>query len=300
VFNVQGLVTNGISVGGLSTLSFDAAYRDVVRSTSDGALGVEDVDRAGLRVGVSLECTDVAKVNQILAAAASSTTFYAKEAGATTWHKYEILLADAALLWTGMRLRMAKAADAVLSLTGVMRFADGTKNIDNAITLTAAVATAPTLTYPARLYRPNTASFDPDGADPAIAPLHLESLDLSLDAQVIEDYSDTDLGHTAVDIVGWNPLEVSLTHKDASDPGADASDMTAKILKAVRGVLTATLLGRGGAANKALTINNLLFTGARPTHRAEYSEFGMSGSCGWKNGATVYALDSGTRLFQIA
>lgn len=296
-FLAQGLSLNGVAVGGLASIGFSAAYRSVVESRSDGAIGAEDVDRAGLDVDVAIECTDVTKVNAILDATPGTTTWSGKESGAATWHNFTIGAASPIVI-TGARLNFAKGADATLSLTGKIRFAASATELDGVIALTGASGAAPSLTYPARLYRPTTASFDPDGAATAIAPLHIESLGLSLDAQVIQDFADADVGHTAVDIVGWGPLRTTMTHRDAK--AVAPSNINAQLLKAVRGVLTVMLLGRGGAANKTLTINNLLFSGASQRDQTEYSEFTLNGSSGWKNGATVYAINSGTKLFSFA
>jgi len=296
-FLAQGLSLNGVAVGGLASMAFNAAYRSVVESRSDGAIGSEDVDRAGLDADVAIECTDVSKVNAILAATPGTTTWSGKESGAATWHNYSIG-AGGVIVITGARLNFPKGADATLSLTGKLRFGASATELDGVIALTGAGGAAPTLTYPARLYRPTTASFDPDGAATAIAPLHIESLSLSLDAQVIQDFADADVGHTAVDIVGWQPLRTSLTHRDAK--AVSPSNINAQILKAVRGVLIVTLLGRGGAANQTLTVNNLLFTGSSHRDQAEYSEFTLNGSSGWKNGATVYTLNGSPKLFSFA
>jgi len=300
VFQAQALTVNTVAVGGLARISFDATYRDVIRSRPDGAFGVEDVDRTGLVIGVTIDCTDVVKINQLLASTPGDMTFYAKESGTATFHKYTIVSADAKTVLTGGRLSFPKNADGTLSLSGRLAVTDGTKDLKDVLKVDDAEA-APVLTYPVRLQRPHNASFDPDGADPAIAPIHLESVELSLDAVVIDDYADADVAVTAVDVVGWNPLRTTFSHKDASPSGVvPIGDISGKLMGAVRGVLTVLLLGRGGAANKTLTVNNLLFTGARPEFGDGYGTFGMSGESGWKNGATTYAMNSGTKLFQIA
>lgn len=293
IFQAQGLVTNGVAIGGMSTIGFNAAFRDVIQSTPDGAVGVEDVDRAGLRVGVSLQCTDVTKVNAILDAPVGNTTFSGKESGATTWHHYTV----SQIVWTGMNLGLNKNGDATLRLDGVVRFPNSTDGLAQIIALTGGGPTPPTLAYPARLYRPFQASFTPDGAS-AITPLHTESINLSLAANVLEDYADADVGHTAVDIAGWNALQVTHVYRDAL--AVSPSDVSAQILGGARGVLAVSLKGRGGAADQVLTINNVLWTGSDSNHQAGYTDFSMPGVAGWKNGATVYGLNSGTRLFSFA
>ena len=302
VFQVQGLVTNGVAVGGLASLTFAPVYGDVIESTPDGAFGSEDVDRAGLGISVSLTCSDVSKIATLLDSTPGDTTFWGKESGATTWSKYTIASADGKIVYSGANLSIPKNADGTLTLNGLIRFTDGAKDLEDVLQLTAGDdGSSKVDTYPARLYRAYTASFVP-GVDPAIAPLHTESLTLAINAIVHKDYSDTDIGETAVDLGGWNSLQLTLLHRDASDPGAETGDISGKIMAAARGVLTVNLLGRGGAAAKILTVNNLLWTGAPVNHQPGYSDFTLTGKAGWrKKGSpdTEYTLTGTDKLFTI-
>ncbi|MGB2984745.1 MAG: hypothetical protein WBE26_02585, partial [Phycisphaerae bacterium] len=206
-------------------LGFDAAYQDVVESAIDGAYGIEDVDRAGLRVNVSMQCSDVTKVNTLLDSTPGDTEFYAKESGAATYSKYAIAGASGKVIWTGMNLTFSKNADGVLRADGAVRFTDGTKTLADVLALTAAQE-APTKFSPAALYRPHTASFTPDGGE-AITPIHLESIDLNLALTVIRGYSDADIGETAVDATGKGALRVSIVHEDAG--AVSTSDIAAQL-----------------------------------------------------------------------
>lgn len=292
IFQCQALVSNGIAIGGLANIGFDAAFAEIVESVTDGAAGAEDVDIAGLRVAAAMQCTDVTKVNALLAAAVGNTTFSGHEAGAATYHNYTVRN----ILWNAMNLNLARGADGSLQCNGALRFEDGTKKLEDVIQLTGAQA-APSLTYPARLYRPNTASFDPDGADPAIAPLHVGSIGLSLSGGVIEDFGDTDVGHTSLDFTGWNALKVTMVHRDSTP--VSTGDISASLVAAVKGVLTVQLLGRGGAADQTLTINNLKWHGSSEEHGQGYTDYTLTGTAGWKNGATTYTMNGGTKLFSF-
>jgi hypothetical protein len=298
VFQAQALTANGIAVAGLSRISFDAGYHDMIRSRPDGAAGVEDVDRSGLVIGVTIECTDVTKVNQLLAATPGGVQFYARESGAITYHKYATLASICVL--TGMNLRLAKNADAVLVLRGWLAVTSGSSDLKDVLRVDDG-ENAGTLVYPVRLQRPNSADYDPGGGD-TISPIHMESLEMSLEAQVIYDYADADVAVTAVDRVGWNPLQTTFTHKDATmQTGTPPQpDITAALMNAARGTLAVQLLGRGGAAGKTLTIRNLLFSRAQPDFGPEYGMFTLSGESAWRNEATVYQVNTGTKLFEIA
>jgi len=292
LFEVEGLSFNGEAVGGLASLGFDGGYQDVPESDGDGAVGAEDVDRAGLRVAWNLATTDVAKVNALMAAAVGNTEFSGRESGLATYRDYVV----PGLVPIGFTLNLPKATDAVLTLNGLVRFATAATDLDDIFAATAAQP-APTKTYPARLFRPHTVSY---ADDPAVAPTHLESINLSLAAQrVHEDYSDTDIGETAVDVGPWAALKIALVLKDYSVSGT--SDMAAKLMMAATGkALTATLSGRGGAADKTLTVNNVIWTGHNKTKAKDYWQWTINGSAGWKNGETEYTLNGSPKLFSIA
>lgn len=291
VFLAQGLSTNGQAVGGMASLGFDAAYSDILRSSGDGAVGVEDVDRAGLGVNVSLECTDVMLINAILAANVSNTTFSGKESGNTKWQNATV----PGIVYHGADVNLGKAADGTLSMRGAVRFADGTKKLADVIQILGGQSSAPSQTYPARLYRPHGAAFNPGVV---INPEHLESVRLSLSANLLQDYSDEDVGMTAVDVIDWGDLAVTLVHKDASQVAG--SDRSTQLMEAARGVLTVSLLGRGGAAGKTLTVNNLLWTNVSQQRAREYWVFTMTGAASWrKPDSTAYTLNESPKLFSI-
>jgi len=293
VFLAQGLTTNGIAVGGLAEISVDAGYQNIIRSSPDGAVGTEDVDRAGLAVDVSLSGTDVTKGNAILAAAVGDTEFYGKESGAATWQKRTM----PGVLWHSLDLDLPQTADGSMSLRGAIRFAEGTTTLAQVIAATGEQTQQPVITYPARLFRPHNAIFDPGSEIP---PKNLVSVRLALAVeQLLQDFGDDDLGMTAVDITGWNDLQVTLVHKDASE--INGRDRATQLIEAGRGILTVTLMGRGGAANKTLTINNLQWTRGSGRKAKDYWEFTMTGSASWrKPDGTGYTLNSTDKLFAIA
>lgn len=299
-FLAQALVTNGQSVGGLARISFAPRYRDVVVSRGSGAAGAEDVDRAGLEIGVTIECEDVKKAAAILNADPGDTTFYERESGAATYTKYELLTASAGeIVYTGMNLQLATNADPRLTLTGKIRPYDGTKTWEDMLKTTEG-QTAPSLTTPDRIFKPHNTSFDPDGAAAAIAPINMRSIGLALSAVDIPGaYGDTDKAVTMVERGEWGALRVTLGHGDGSKPAAQNSHINAALLSAEWGVLTADLEGRGGGAEQVLTVNNLVWTEAPEEHRDQAAQFTLQGAAGWKRSTTTYGLVS-TPLFAFA
>lgn len=297
IFQLQRLTSNGVVIGGAGRLSVELGYRDVIRSRGDGAGGVEDVDRAGLRGTVTLETTDITKLVALMNAVVGDTVFSARESGAATYRNYTM----PGIVWTGASLRLPKAEDASMTLTGVIRFSDSTHKMANVIAV-AGAAVSPTNAHhaPARTYRPHTASFDPNGAAAAIAPLHTQDLSLDLAFRVLEDYADTDVGHTAVDRAEPEPVRVTITHRDANP--AAPSHLAAALADAVAGVLTVTLLGRGGIASKTLTVRNLLWLTMGEQHGQDYTDYSHGGEAAWLlrgSPDTVYTLGGATPLFDI-
>jgi hypothetical protein len=237
----------------------------------------------------------VAKINAILDAAPGATTFSGKESGTSTYQDRAV----SGIVLNRASLDLSRDADGTLQLDGVVRAADPSDTLATIIGVTGAQTPGPALTYPARLYRPHAASFDPVGVPAAIAPLHTQSVRLSLDAPVFEDFADDDVSLAAVDRGEWGAPTVSLTHRDATPvaPG----DKQAALLDAVRGVLTVELKGRAGAADKLLTINNLLWSGGDENHQREYTDFTLNGLCGWREtGPIIYTLNGAPKLFSIA
>ena len=116
-FLTQGLTFAGaIEIGGLGEMSFRTAY-DFVESTPDGAVGTEDVDRVNERTEVTIRTTDITKVNAILAATEAPSTYWAKESGLATWHKYTL----PALVLSALRINFPRGEDANMELTGRIR-----------------------------------------------------------------------------------------------------------------------------------------------------------------------------------
>ena len=72
--------------------------------------------------------------------------------------------------------------------------------------------------------------------------------------------------------------------------------------------MTVGVSGRAGAADKVLTVNNLLFTGEPSVKKGrEYWEYSITGLAAWRNYNSgtpiIYTMNTGTtaqKLFSIA
>lgn len=296
IWQVQALVTNGVSVGGTASVGYQANFQDQVVSRADGAVGEETVDLGGLQVRTAMECADVTKANAILDAAMGETVGFLRESGAATFRK--VTLQNT--LWNSMNLRVGRDSDAVLQLGGGMRFTDGTKKLADLVTHLAA-QTAPTLTVPTRLYRAHTMSFDPEGAAPAITPVHINDLTMSLARPFVADYGDTDIGETALEVGEWGRLQFGFSHDDAKF--VTPSDTMSALLDAGLGTLTVQLSGRGGADDLTLTIENFQFGGGDAEFAPGIARYPMRGVAGWRKIGSpdvVYTMNGTPKLFSIA
>lgn len=300
VYNAQALkvVTPNITIGGLATVGISPSYRDIVQSRGDGAAGVEDVDRCGLRVGTNFEVSDVTKANAILDAAESNVSFSGKVSASTNWHHVVLSRNN----FVGMNLNFPFNGDASMQLNGVLRATPGvgagssTENMSALVAITENTS-APTVVYPSRLYRPFGVSLGSGGSP--LTPLHLQSVQLSLTAEVLEDYGDRDVAVVAVDRLFWNPLQVTLTFRDHSQ--ASGVDMCSQIMQRSREVMSMGLTSRAAATTRTLTIQNVLWTGSPTvTKGRDYWEFSVTGMAAWKNGATVYTMNATDKLFEFS
>lgn len=306
-FKVHDLSYNAIAVDGLSTISFSTAHRAVVQSLADGSLGVDDVDRARMRIGMSVSTVDVTKVLTMLATAPALTTFVLERSGtdaaAASQRGVTVAVDDADIIPDSMTLDIPQEGDAILSVGATLRLLGATKELKDAL---AEIDTQEpgTITYPTRLRFPQALSFDPTGAPDAIPINNAVSIRLSLTAQMAEDGADADLGITDVDRLAWGPLQVSVTHRDSQLDAGGAYDKSAALVNAVEGVLTATLKKAGGGTSQTLTVNNLLWTGVERNNPIEYSEYTVSGVAGFRprgGSGSVFDLTSGSNpLFDFA
>lgn len=295
IFKAQFVTTNGATeLGGITTIGVSARHLDLIQSDPDGGIGVV-VDVAGQAVDVNLESTDVLKGFTALAGAEQAMTFWAKQSGSAQFMKYT----TGVCVLNRLNMRFARERDATMQLSGMIRFGDDQGVADIVVPLRN--QTAPTVPIPARLYRPNLATFTPAGGA-AINLSHCESLSLSLQAGLISAQNDDDLGTEAVDRVEFGPVEVDMTLQDFSVSGG--VDKALEAMTALRGELSLTLKGRGGAGDQVLSVRNLIWRSAEPQHTAGYSQFALRGVAGWHDltpaaSPAVFALTGASGLVRF-
>ena len=292
---VQGLSLNAVNVGGLASLGFSGAFK-TVPGRADGALGIQEVSRHGQSVDFNMSCADVTNVNALLAAVKADTTFYVKESGLATWHKYILPNTTAWIVLNRMSLLLSGSADGQLDLSGKVSFVDGSKTLADALTLTDAFETDPTIVHPIRLGYPNAVSFNPGST---IAPLHTQKVSLTLTRPVKESTGDNDISEV-VDALEWDLLDVNWTFVDASE--TNGSHIAASLLAASYGFMTVPCVQLGGQTPaKTLTVNNVLWTGMEQREGKDHTEFTMKGQAGWRSAAGVdYKMNAATKLFGFA
>lgn len=304
---VRSLVTNGVTVKGIATLSFTPEFILVANTDVDGIYGVDSVNRSVLKCGVTMTCADITAAIGILNGTLGDTTFEAMQSGASgasIWQQYELdVAADGAIVWYGMNINVPKEGDASVTLTGEVRFVDGTRVFSDLFAITVDQA-ATAAVYASRYYRAHNFSFDPTGAPTAIALTHVDNLSLALTAPILTDYGDDDVCITAVDRLPFAPLIVTLDHKSTLVTASQS--VNAELMEAIDGILTVDLLGRGGVADVVVTVNNVQWVSAPHNESQGFTTYQLVGQASWRDAAANYALvditgpPAFTGLFTIA
>jgi hypothetical protein len=295
IYQIHGLKVAETAVGGIQAFNTAVSFAQVNASTPDGAAGPEDLDLAGLTATVDLTTTDITKLMTLLQESAGGVTFVCDESGAATDHEFAV----AGVVWTGFQLNIPFNADANVRLVGQIKFAEASTAALQLVAklgqidVQAADAGTYPQTYPARVWQPSNASFDPTGAPAAIAPLHVQGFTLSGAANVLTDFGDLDAGISVVDIANWGPMQAALTIRDGVVDTVDTAGlvMAGQLVTAIEGALTIDLRGRAAGAADAytLTLNGLKFH--------NYTEALGPGLAGWTvNGQTQWRLSDATAL----
>ena len=301
-FLLHAVTSNGITLGGTSALGVTSQFKHIVRSALDGAVGVEDIERAGLMVLATLATYDVTKINALLAAAVGESAFYGRESGAITDSKYTLGATGppiSGIVWHGFNFSASESADATATFNGQMRFGDDTIDLEDVIK-TLAAQTREDPIYPARVWRPGSLKFDPDeGGATDIEPYPMLAVTMAAAVEKLDDVLEDEIGTVAVDLLGWGDLAVTAKFRDGSEQAANYDKGTAMMKEGI-GTLTSTLKGRGGAADQVLTINGLKWLTSQQQHGKGYTDYTMTGAAQWKNGETAYKMNEATKLFEIA
>lgn len=294
-YEVQGLVLNGVNIGGLAKISFSSRFKKIGAPQATGAFGAQHVNRRALGTDVTVECADVIKGPAALAAAVGNTTFSVKESGSPNYHHRTV----PGIVLHGLHIRIPKHDSASLTLLGRMRFPAGASVLADLLKITSINTMPPAATQPIWLYGPHGLSFDeyPVGT-PIVTPLHVESIDLTLAFPVLDDSADADVGETAVDLLSPDTLKLNITHRDAKNSATlPAGTISAALLGMAEGNFQVSLFSAAGGAEYGLAIENLAWTGEDEEESGpDYSIFRMSGEAAWKRASDGVDLNLYTNI----
>lgn len=284
IFQIRGMKIGGTAVGGLQDFSFAPGFANTVLSTPDGALGVEEIDGSALQMVIAVTATDFKDVMALLATVSGELTLEVGESGAVTTQTKTL----AGIAWHTLAMNFPRHADASWVLTGEVQFSLAEAVLgtiwDTAYVVAGGVTKAGAgfpQTFPQRVYRPNTMTFDPTGGGAAFPVNHLVSVNATLAARVLRDEADADAGISAIDIVDWQPVQYTITIRDASI--AAARNMAAKLFLETDGKLAFNLKGRSSGADDELTFtgNGVKFMGYGEAISNEYANYTLNAQGLW-------------------
>ncbi len=291
---VQGLVMNGVSVGGVTSIEVEEGYSSEQKSEFDGAQGPTALENAGAFVKATVRTTDITKAIALLISTPGTAEWFAAESGLATFSKASLV----APVFHKLDMRFNRE-NAVATLEARCRFPASNADIENVHALLAA-QTAPTRTHPNRLHKVLAADHGLQGV------LHIEDLSVSVAGRLLTDWGDEDIGETAVDVAGFGDVSVNATFKDSSQissgPGYDLR--TALIKNGVKD-LVVELGGVAEVADAVMTLRNCKWRGGVRSGAEGYSRLTMRGELQYRDPATPFTIrtinhaTAATRLINI-
>ena len=265
--NPQALTINSIAAGGLSHVTIQQGYDNIMATGPDGlAVPVRDREIAYTRGSIVSE--DWVHVIELLTGAVGTGVFYARKSGvaaATGYLKYTLT----APVIHRMALSVRQGGYATIAFDFECRAADPAKTFADMLAITDSQA-VPTYVAAARGgYRIETAVH---GVGTNI--YHVTALDFALAMRLVKACNDGDVGYTCVDCeVDGMAASGSLTIQDASI--ASSTLLSQRLLALAAADLVVTVTQSAGAADKVITIANVTFDSAEDSadSGADFSSF---------------------------
>lgn len=286
---LYAVTINGEAISGVANIA-TAIQGTRVPTRPDGAFGAEFVPIVGRTLNVNISHQDVDTFEALMIATPGTIIGHLTlTSDVTALGKYTIGGTGAYII-ANVGLRFPYEVPCEMTMGGAFQFGSG-QSIDDMVVLDETVAAAGVpVTQAARYFRVNTVQFDPTGAGAIYTVNHVREISINITAVVIEDLSDAAAGPEAMNVIAWNPPEVSMVFADGSEELASARDMAQKLIGDGEGVLTAVLTGMG-VADKTLTINNLRFDGGAKTFDQNYAAYTASGICPWRDDANAVSYE---------
>lgn len=267
VMKPQAVTINGISAGGLVTCRLQAGYDNILQNPVDG-LQVSMVDRLTEFVRGNLVSQDWIHFLELLTGTMGTYVFYERKSGAaeaTGYIKHTITNP----VVHRCSLNLTHRGYGTVSADFECKAADETKGILDMWTPLDSQA-APSYVSAARSLEITAC------AHGALSVYHVTRLSFDIVLQLIKASQDGDVGYTAVDalLVGIVPSG-TLTIQDSAITTAKLKAV--ELITASAGDLALTVKQSQGAANKTLTIANVVFGSGEQNAdvNSEYDEFNI-------------------------
>lgn len=280
--------SNNFTLDGNTSISVTRGYVNQIVSEGDNLQGPAAVDQQGINVGATFVTGDVLNVEDFVNGPADGDgneyniiNWYGKESGKTTYSKETLN----GFQVTSFSLALSRGAYAMLTANGTCRgFDDGTPaDIDfddmHAVLDGQSVGTP---AYAARLWKPTSMTYN------SIPISHLVDINISVTADVLIDYGDTDAVITAIDIVRWN-VALTATIRDQQEYSTTEADIIFYMLSNPGKDLVVVLEGVGSIAlfTNTLTIGNVVWSDMGRAGSNDYTAGALSGICQFLDGTAL-------------
>jgi len=253
VYAPQVSVINGVDAGGEMRAVIQQGYDNIMRS-APGDYAVNVVDRECQFVRGQITSQDWVHMIDLLTGEVGTYTFYERKSGAAASTGYIQHTLTAPVIHRA-RIAMNQAGYMAVVADFECRAADETATIADMHAITDSQAAPTALTAEMGGWRVATATHG------AVSIYHMTAFDFAITAQLLRACNDADVAYTAVDVrEDGMQAAGSITIGDSEVTGAKLKAQD--LLLAAAGSLVITVVQSAGAANKVITIANVMFGSA--------------------------------------
>lgn len=250
---LQAVVINGVDNGGAMSAAIQAGYDEIVQNAPDGAQ-VAYKHRGSQFVRGSVRTQDWTTLAELLAGTLGTYICYERKSGtaaATGYLKHTITNP----IIYNIKISQKKGQYAEISFDFEVRFTAPESTIATMWVITDTQAAPTAVTGPRGGWRVETALHG------AVNIYHVLGFDFGIGMTMAKACNDSDQGYTAVDceLEGGLAISGSLEFEDKTITSSKLKAVD--LMLAAAAALVLTLKSEGGAANKVVTINGVIFTG---------------------------------------
>ncbi len=306
VYHAIAPVFNGVSLGGMSTITLQYGYDAVTRAVASGYPGTLRNQPRVKFVRGTLVTQDISKAMTIMAAAPSNLTFYIKEEATSPLSYMRRVLMHPVV--TGLRCRVdpEPGAPATMEFPFECKFLSAVPTIVSqfhevdVVTKNVLKATAEdTRTIPLMYDEMTVCSY---GVTTPIVLSHLKGISFSVGGDVIRDRNAGAAGYDSIHFVP-RTVDLDITSLDTKVLDTPTKMQMQAVLDRGADRLDVTLARINGANDMDIKFHNTVFTLDSETEDAtDYGTHALSASCDWldSDGTTIRDLsDSTSSIIEI-